>query len=198
MVFIVLRHGQSIWNKCNILSGWYNIPLTQFGRDESREAGIILKKYKFDYVFTSDLQRTIETCDIIKRELNQNFLIKSASELKEKNYGRLEGKTKKELEILYGNEQVKIWRRTYWGRPPYGENLDDVKNRVGLYYNINIKPLLEDNKNVLMISHSNSIRAFLVYLNIKNLHTIEDFELQHCVPMQIDIKNKKFWYENRV
>ena len=198
MVFIVLRHGQSIWNKCNILAGWNNIPLTQLGRNEAREAGILLKKYKFDYVFTSDLQRTIETCDIIKNELNQDFIIKSSSDLKERNYGILSGKTKEDLEFLFGNEQVQKWRRSYWGKPPEGENLDDVKNRVGLYYDNNIKPLLLDNKNVLMISHSNSIRAFLVYLNIKNENTIENFELKNCVPIQIDITNKNYFYEKYI
>jgi 2,3-bisphosphoglycerate-dependent phosphoglycerate mutase len=86
MVFIVLRHGQSIWNKCNILAGWNDVPLTQLGKNEARGAGNILKKYKFDYVFTSDLQRTIETCDIIKNELNQDFPIISSCDLKERNY----------------------------------------------------------------------------------------------------------------
>ena len=194
MVFIVLRHGQSIWNKCNILAGWTNVPLTQLGRNEARESGILLKKYKFDYVFTSDLERTIETSEIIQRELNQNICIKSSSSLKERNYGILSGKPKEDLENLFGKEKVKKWRRSYWERPPEGENLYDVKNRVGYYYDTNIKPLLEDNKNILMISHSNSIRAFFVHLGIKDEDNIENFELDNCVPIQIDTKNKKYWY----
>jgi 2,3-bisphosphoglycerate-dependent phosphoglycerate mutase len=195
MVFILLRHGQSIWNKCNILAGWNNIPLTQLGRNEARNAGIILKKYNFDYIFTSDLERAIETSDIVKNELKQNFCTKSSPDLKERNYGILAGKTKDDLENLFGKEQVKRWRRSYWGRPPEGENLDDVKNRFGLYYDKNIKPLVEDNKNVLVISHSNSIRALFVHLGLKNEKTIEDFEIDNCNPINIDIKNKKFWYE---
>jgi 2,3-bisphosphoglycerate-dependent phosphoglycerate mutase len=194
MVFIVLRHGQSISNKYNILAGWNNVKLTQLGRNEARESGILLKKYKFDYVFTSDLERTIDTCEIIKKELNQNFCIKSTSELKERNYGLLSGKSKEDLEKLFGKEQVKKWRRTYWTRPPEGENLYDVQNRVGFYYDHNIKPLIDNNKNVLMISHSNSIRAFFVHLGIKDENSIEQFELDNCVPIQIDIKNKKYWY----
>ncbi len=194
MVFIILRHGQSIWNKCNILAGWNNIPLTQLGKNEAHEAAILLKKYKFDYMFTSDLERTIETCNIIHKELNQDVCIKSSSSLKERNYGILSGKPKEDLENLFGKEQVKKWRRSYWARPPEGENLNDVKNRVGFYYENNIKPLLEQNKNILMISHSNSIRAFFVYLDIKDEYSIENFELDNCVPIEIDIKNKKFWY----
>ena len=194
MVFIILRHGQSIWNKCNILAGWNNIPLTQSGKNEAHESGILLKKYKFDYIFTSDLERTIETSEIIQKELNQNICVKSSSSLKERNYGILSGKSKEDLENLFGKEQVKKWRRSYWARPPEGENLNDVKNRVGFYYDKNIKPLIEDNKNVLMISHSNSIRAFFVHLGLKDENNIEEFELDNCVPIQIDIKNKKYFY----
>jgi bisphosphoglycerate-dependent phosphoglycerate mutase family 1 len=107
MVFIVLRHGQSVWNKCNILAGWNNIPLTQFGRKEAQDAGVLLKKYKFDYIFTSDLSRTMETCEIIQKELHQgsNICVKSSSSLKERNYGILSGKTKEDLENLFGNEK---------------------------------------------------------------------------------------------
>lgn len=194
MVFIILRHGQSVWNKCNILAGWNNIPLTQLGRNEARESGLILKKYKFDYVFTSDLKRAIETTEIIKNELKQDFYIESSKELKERNYGILAGKTKEDLENLFGDKQVKKWRRTYWGRPPEGENLNDVKNRFGLYFDYNIKPLIENNKNILIISHSNSLRALFVHLDIKNENTIEDFEIDNCIPIQIDIKSKKYWY----
>jgi len=116
MVFIVLRHGQSVWNKCNILAGWNNIPLTQLGKNEARNSGILLKKYKFDYIFTSDLERTIETSEIIQKELKQNICVKSSSSLKERNYGILSGKPKEDLENLFGKEQVKKWRRSYWGR----------------------------------------------------------------------------------
>ena len=196
MVFIVLRHGQSIWNKLNILAGWNNVPLTELGKQEAYNAGLMLKKYNFDYVFTSDLNRTIETCNIIKNVLNQDFTIKSSSKLNERNYGILSGKTKEELTEKFGSDQLKKWRRSYWDKPPEGENLDDVKYRFGSYYRDDIKPLLDQNKNVLLISHSNSLRAFLVYLKIKNEKTIEDFEIDNCAPIKIDIYNQKFWYVN--
>lgn len=195
MVFIILRHGQSIWNKQNILAGWTNIKLNEEGILETKNASIILKKYNFDYVFTSDLSRTIQTCNIIKDELKQDFKVIHSSSLKERNYGILSGKTKNELEIRYGKDKIYEWKKTYWGKPPDGENLDDVKYRFGNYYESNIKPLILQNNNILLISHSNAIRAFFVYLNFYNNKTIETFEIENCVPIKIDIYKNKYWYE---
>lgn len=196
MVFLVLRHGQSTWNRKSVLAGWNNIHLTDQGINEAKHAALLLKKYKFDYVFTSDLVRTIQTCDIIQRQLEQDFKIISSSALKERNYGILTGKTKDELNKLYGALQVQKWRRSYWGRPPEGESLDDVKHRFGYYFNDNIKPLIKQNKNVLIISHSNALRSFFVHLDIMNHSTVEHFEIDNCKPIRIDIDIKKFWYDN--
>ena len=195
MVLIVLRHGQSTFNKANILAGWKDVPLTEFGKKEATDAANKLHKYNFDYVFTSDLKRTKDTCSIVKSTLNQNFMIKSSSALKERNYGELTGQNREQLKNLFTPEQVSIWRRSYSERPPNGESLDDVKNRCGSYFDKNILPLLDQNKNILIISHSNTLRSLFVHLNIIDKKSIELFEISNCEPIFVDIKNKKFWYE---
>ncbi len=195
MVLIVLRHGQSTFNKANILAGWKDVPLTEFGKKEAVDAANKLHKYNFDYVFTSDLKRTKDTCSIVKSTLNQNFMIKSSSALKERNYGELTGQNREQLKNLFTPEQVSIWRRSYSERPPNGESLDDVKNRCGNYFDKNILPLLNQNKNILIISHSNTLRSLFVHLNIIDKKSIELFEISNCEPIFVDIKNKKFWYE---
>lgn len=198
MVFIVLRHGQSIWNRVNMLAGWTDVPLSFQGKQESYIAANILKKIRFDYVYTSDLMRTKETCLIIKNVLNQNFIIESSPNLKERDYGMLTGKNRNELINEFNEEDIKRWRRSYFGKPPGGENLDDVKKRIGNYYDKNIYPVLKNNNNVLIISHSNSLRALFVHLELKNETTIEDFEIDNCIPINIDIYNKNFYYENNL
>jgi 2,3-bisphosphoglycerate-dependent phosphoglycerate mutase len=195
MVLIVLRHGQSTFNKANILAGWKDVPLTEFGKKEAIDAANKLHKYNFDYVFTSDLKRTKDTCSIVKSTLNQNFMIKSSSALKERNYGELTGQNREQLKNLFTPEQVSIWRRSYSEKPPNGESLDDVKNRCGSYFDKNILPLLNQNKNILIISHSNTLRSLFVHLNIIDKKSIELFEISNCEPIFVDIKNKKFWYE---
>jgi 2,3-bisphosphoglycerate-dependent phosphoglycerate mutase len=196
MVFIVLRHGQSIWNKANILTGWTDIPLSSQGMIESIQAANILKKYEFDYVFTSDLLRTIETCSIIKNILNQNFIIETSPDLKERDYGLVTGKKKDELIKEFTDEDIQKWRSSYYGRPPGGENLHDVRKRIGNYYDKSIFPILKEDKNVLVISHSNSLRALFVHLGLKNETNVEDFLIDNCIPININIINKEFHYEN--
>jgi len=198
MVFIVLRHGQSVWNRVNKLAGWTDVPLSSQGKEESFLAANILNKYKFNNVYTSDLIRTIETCSIIQNVLKQDFIIESSPDLKERDYGVLTGKHRNELINEFNEEDIKRWRRSYFGRPPGGENLADVKKRIGYYYDKNIYPLLKNDKNVLLISHSNSLRALFVHLGIKNETTIEEFEIDNCIPINIDIYNNNFYYENNL
>lgn len=195
MVFIVLRHGQSLWNGMNILAGWNNVLLSEIGKKQVIESVTILKKYNFDYAFTSDLKRTIHTCDIIKKELNQDFKIISSSDLRERNYGILSGKKKEDLEKMYDKELLHKWKRSYWSRPPGGESLNDVKYRVGNFYDTDILPLINKNKNILLVSHSNTLRALFVHLKIKNEKDIENFEINNCIPIIINISDKSFFYE---
>ena len=97
MVFIVMRHGQSIWNKNNTLTGVVNIGLTSLGKEEAYRSAQILKKYNFDYIFTSTLSRAIETSEIIKSELNQKLITKRSCALNERNYGIFTGMDKRKI-----------------------------------------------------------------------------------------------------
>jgi len=198
MVFLVLRHGQSEWNKENRFTGWKDISLSDTGMYEAKIAGQLINKYKFDNIITSNLKRTIETANIIQSEMTSKSLpnIINVAALKERNYGDLTGKNKDELAVLYGAEKIKLWRRSYVERPPKGESLEDVTFRVGSYFDSKIKPLLEQNKNILIVAHGNSLRALFVHLNIKNCNSIETFEIPTGVPIQIDLKTKSYWYEN--
>ena len=159
MVLIVLRHGESLWNALNLFTGWKNVDLSQTGVDEARTAGKLLKDYNFDAIFTSDLNRTIETADnIISQNHHSEYKhICPAAELKERDYGELTGKDKTELQDEFGEEQVLKWRRSYWDSPPNGENLDDVKVRVGGFFDESILPLLQNSQNVLVVAPGNSV-----------------------------------------
>ena len=141
MVLIVLRHGQSIYNKENRFTGLTDVSLSEIGRSEALDAGLLLKKYNFDCIFTSDLKRTDETANIIRYNSNNALIInmKSNKALNERDYGELTGKNKTELKEMYGEKVVHIWRRSYLERPPGGECLHDVRLRVADYFDNEIK-----------------------------------------------------------
>lgn len=195
MVFIVLRHGESEWNKENRFTGWTDVSLSPNGIKEAERAKQILNKYNFHTVFTSELKRTIETANIILPNINKDQFF-SSSNLNERDYGNLTGKNKDEIKQEYGEMKLNEWRRSYYERPPSGENLDDVKTRVGLYYDTNILPLLQNKQDVLVITHGNTLRALFVHLNLKTTDTIKQFEISTGIPINIDIVNNSFSYEN--
>lgn len=194
MRLVILRHGESVCNKSNVLAGWKNVCLTNEGRYQSKNVCKILKNINFEYIFTSDLERAIETSCIIQKELNQNSIIKYSYALKEKDYGVLSGESIKDLEKVYGSDQVKKWRKSYWITPPNGESLNDVKCRFGSYFDNHIKPLLYRNHNILIVSHSSALKALLVHLRIKNEKTVETFDIPNCKPIEIDINCHTFKY----
>lgn len=195
MVVFVLRHGQTMLNKKNIISSnKKDIELNNEGRLEVIKASEILKKYNFDYVFTSDLIRTKETSEILQKELNQDFCIISTNKLNERNYGYLTGRNRNELENIYSKENIYKWTKTYEGIPPNGESMRDLKNRCGNYFDQNIIPLILKNKNILIISHNSVLKSLFIHLNLKDEKNIETFEIS-CIPIKIDIKNKSYSYE---
>lgn len=196
MVLVVLRHGQSVWNSENRFTGFVDVELSKKGRNEASYAGKLLNSIKFDHIFSSDLMRTVETAEIISNEINYKKAILHTSDFKERDYGDLTGKDKTELGLVYGSEQVKKWRRSYFTGPPNGENLDDVVKRVGRGYQKHIQKLLEKNQNVLIVAHGNSLRALFVFLGIKTIDEIETFEISTGIPIKIDIVNKDFSYVN--
>ena len=199
MTLFILRHGESVWNKMNKFTGLTDVELSTEGKKEANCAGLLLKNKKIDVIFTSGLKRTIETADIIKGQFyNGNEITQmSSANLNERDYGDLTGKDKDEIKMEYGEKLLKLWRRSYNIPPPNGENLDDVKKRVGDFYDKNILKQLKENRNVLIIAHGNSLRALLVHLNLFNDITIETFEISTCVPLEINIHDGLFKYINK-
>lgn len=195
-----MRHGESVWNKENKFTGWVDIGLSEKGEQEALIAGDKLKIFNFDNIICSDLKRTKKTASLViknKSISEKEKIVFTVSEtVKERSYGDLAGIVKSELKETYGEEQMRIWRRSYYERPPGGESLEDVKNRIGPFFDGFILPLLKDNKNVLLVSHGNSLRALFVHLGFKDEKSIEHFELATATPICINVFEKDYYYLN--
>ena len=199
---LLIRHGQSEWNKLNLFTGFKNIELSEQGIEEANKAGQNFKNLdiKFNIVFTSELKRAQETAKIILQNLDQwNFLnnegkIISNINLNERDYGDLTGLNKKETAEKFGEEQVHKWRRGYSDQPPNGESLEDVVRRVTKYFEEVIKPAIQSNENdnILISAHGNSLRALLIVMNIYEPNNINSVELSTGVPIHIILKDNKF------
>jgi enolase len=193
MQLTIIRHGQSQWNKLNLFTGSKDIDLTDEGIIEAKNC---INNEKFDVAFTSNLKRAYKTCEIIKKETNQNYNIIKNDELNERDYGDLTGKNKSETIEIYGENQVKLWRRSVDIRPPNGENLLDVIKRVEKYFNNVIKPEIISNKKILIVAHGNSIRALLVILKIFKLEEICNFEIPTGKPIYVNYLEKNYYFKN--
>ena len=199
---LLIRHGQSEWNKLNLLTGFKNIELSEQGIEEANKAGQNFKNLdiKFNIVFTSELKRAQETAKIILQNLGQwDFLnnegkIISNINLNERDYGDLTGLNKKETAEKFGEEQVHKWRRGYSDQPPNGESLEDVVKRVTKYFEEVIKPAIQsdENDNILIAAHGNSLRALLIVMNIYEPNNINSVELSTGVPIHVILKDNKF------
>jgi len=162
---VIVRHGQSQWNLENKFTGWVDIDLSEAGIAEAKKAGEKLKSYKFDEAFTSDLMRAQKTLDLILEETGQtNIPVEKDQALNERMYGDLQGLNKDECREKFGEDQVKIWRRSYDIPPPGGESLKDTADRVLPYYKSRIEPELKKGKDILISAHGNSLRALIMYL----------------------------------
>lgn len=162
---IIFRHGQSVWNFENRFTGWADVGLTDKGVEEAKEAGEKLKSFKFDKGYSSALKRTQESLLIALKECGQEKIpVVYSQALNERNYGDLQGLNKAETAEKYGQDQVMKWRRGYDIAPPNGENLRDTVNRVVPYFEKVILPELKENKNIVICSHGNTMRAILMYL----------------------------------
>ena len=195
---ILLRHGQSKWNFENKFTGWTDVPLTEKGQNEAKKAGQLIKKHKIkiDKIFSSNLQRANKTAEIAIKEAEiidlweENKLIMSTDDsLNERDYGDLVGLNKKETAKKFGEDQVHIWRRSYDTPPPNGESLKDVVNRVSPYYEREILPYINDNKNVLIAAHGNSLRATMIQLGLYKPEQISSIELPTGRPFCIDFND---------
>ena len=203
---LLIRHGQSEWNKLNLFTGFKNIELSDQGIDEANKAGQNFKNLniKFDIVFTSELKRAQETAKIILKNLDQwdhlygEGKIITDIKLNERDYGDLTGLNKKETADKFGEEQVHKWRRGYSDQPPNGESLEDVVRRVKIYFKESINPAIQsaDNNNILIAAHGNSLRALLIVMNIYDSSNINSVELSTGVPIHVILENNKFTIKN--
>ena len=163
---VLLRHGESQWNLENRFTGWIDVPLSPRGEQEARTAGKKLLGYRFNRGFTSVLKRAIDTLALVLEEIGQpDIPIERDQAPNERMYGQLQGLNKTETAQKYGEDQVKLWRRSYDARPPGGESLKDTAERVLPYYERRIKPSVEAGETVIVAAHGNSLRALVMHLD---------------------------------
>ncbi len=209
MKLVLLRHGESVWNKENRFTGWTDVDLSEKGVKEAENAGKILKDkgYTFDVSYTSLLKRANRTLEIVLKEMNLNIPVYYSYRLNERHYGALQGLNKDEMRKKFGDEQVHIWRRSYDVRPPelskdderypgndpkykdltpeelpLTECLKDTLERVLPYYNNEIKKHLENKENVLVVAHGNSLRSIIKYLENISDEDIMNVEIPTGIP----------------
>ena len=197
---VLLRHGQSQWNLENRFTGWKDIELSKNGILEARESGRLIKEKRIpiDIVYSSGLKRAIDTAIIAMKEANYDHLFNNGEliitkniAVNERDYGDLTGLNKKETAEKYGKEQVHIWRRSYDVNPPGGESLKNVVERVKPYFESTMKKDLEDEKNILLSAHGNSLRALFLILDFYNTETISTAEIPTGKPFIIEYENNK-------
>ena len=181
---VLVRHGQSLWNLENRFTGWTDVPLSEKGIQEAREAGEKLKGYKFDRAFTSVLKRAIDTLDIVLEITGQkNIPIEYDQALNERHYGDLQGLNKAETAKKYGDAQVKLWRRSYDIKPPTGESLKDTAARVLPYWEKKILPPLQKGDNILIAAHGNSLRSLVMHLDKLTEQQVIELNIPTGVPL---------------
>ena len=223
---ILVRHGESIWNLENKFTGWTDVGLSENGIKEAIEAGKVLKNnnYTFDVAYTSVLKRAEDTLTYILKELNEeDLLIKKSWRLNERHYGALQGLNKDETREKYGDEQVKLWRRSSNVRPPElsiddprypgndmkyhnlskdelpkTENLIDTINRVLVYWESDIKKDILEDKKVIIVAHGNSLRALIKYLDNLSDDEIMNLEIETgnpiCYELDDNLKPIRHYY----
>ena len=212
---VFIRHGESEWNRENRFTGWTDVPLSDRGTVEAREAGKLLKKmgFTFDIAFTSMLKRAIKTLWLVLEEMDQEWLpITHSWRLNERHYGTLQGLNKAETAKQYGDEQVKIWRRSYDVPPPLleknderhpakdpryasltqseipgGECLADTVARAVPYWEKTIVPEIKAGKKILVAAHGNSLRALVKYLDNISEKDILELNIPTGVPLLYEL-----------
>ena len=208
---VLVRHGESEWNKLNLFTGWTDVDLSEKGHEEAKAAGKLLKAegYDFDVCYTSYLKRAIHTLNHILDEMDRNWLpVNKAWELNERHYGDLQGKNKSEAAEKFGEEQVKIWRRSFDVKPPElsddderstkklemyrdvdnyflpkNESLETTIERVIPYYLKNILADMKAGKRVIIAAHGNSLRALVKYLDNMSAEEILGLNIPTGTPL---------------
>ena len=212
---VLIRHGESEWNKLNLFTGWTDVELSEKGVEEAKLGGKLLNEggYKFDIAFTSTLKRAIHTLWYVLDGVDQAYLptVKDYH-LNERHYGALQGLNKAETAAKYGSEQVHLWRRSFDVAPPaleesdernpakqecykgiakeelpLHESLKDTIARVVPYYNEVIVPKLKAGKRVLIAAHGNSLRALVKYLDNISDEDIAGLNIPTGVPLVYEL-----------
>ena len=214
---VLLRHGESVWNKENRFTGWTDVDLSEKGKDEAKRSGEVLKKegYVFDIAFTSVLKRAIRTLWIALEELDLMWIpVHNSWRLNERHYGSLQGLNKSEMAAKFGEEQVLIWRRSYDIPPPKLESNDkrspvndpryqdmdpkdiplteclkDTVARFLPYWHDSIVPVIKSGKKVIIAAHGNSLRALVKYLDNISDEEIVKLNIPTGVPLVYELDN---------
>nr|WP_279625043.1 2,3-diphosphoglycerate-dependent phosphoglycerate mutase [Erysipelothrix tonsillarum] len=218
MKLVVVRHGESEWNKKNLFTGWADVELSEKGVEEAKLGGRMLKEegYDFDIVYTSYLKRAIHTMDNILNEMERTWLpIVKDWRLNERHYGALQGLDKAETAAKYGEEQVLIWRRSFDVKPPeleatderaprnmeayrtvedkdvlpLHESLKETIERAVPYFEETIKPQMLDGKRVLIVAHGNSLRSLVKYFDNMSDEEIMKVNIPTGVPLVYEFDN---------
>ena len=187
---VLIRHGESQWNLENRFTGWVDVPLSPKGIEEAKAAGKKLAGFKFDRAFSSVLARANETMRIILEAIEQTGIpIEKDKALNERMYGELQGLNKAETAKKFGDEQVKIWRRSYDVRPPGGESLKDTAERVLPYYDSRIKPCVLKGETILIAAHGNSLRALVMQLEQLTREQVLELNIPTGAPLLYELDN---------
>ncbi len=217
MKLVLLRHGESEWNRLNLFTGWTDVPLSEKGEKEAVTAGQVLKQedFDFDLCYTSLLKRAIHTLNYTLKELDRDWLpVYKTWILNERHYGALQGLNKSETAEKYGEAQVEIWRRSYDVPPPIleesdernprlqaqyrdvqaqqlplSESLKDTIDRVIPYFTNEIMPKMKEGKRVLIAAHGNSLRALIMFLEKLTPQQISKVNLPTGVPLVYELNN---------
>ena len=179
---VLIRHGQSTYNEKNLFTGWEDVQLTEKGVREAHEAALLIKDITFTHAFTSKLRRAQDTLAIIFKDIKQAIPTIENIALNERDYGSLVGQNKMDAAKKYGTNQVQIWRRSYATPPPDGESLEMTAKRTIPYFKNKIEPLLEDNNEIIISAHGNSIRSIVMHLHKFNSEQILKTEIGWCEP----------------
>jgi len=215
---VLLRHGESTWNKENRFTGWTDVDLSEKGMQEARKAGQVLKKegYLFDVAYTSVLKRAIRTLWIVMDEMDLMWIpVYNSWRLNERHYGALQGLNKSEMAKKYGEEQVLVWRRSYDVRPPALEKTDprhagndsqykdmdpkdiplteclkDTVARFLPYWHETLAPAVKSGKRIIIAAHGNSLRALVKYLDNVSDKDIVELNIPTGLPLVYELDDK--------
>jgi len=215
---VLLRHGESIWNKENRFTGWTDVDLSSKGKEEAEKAGQVLKKegFIFDIAYTSVLKRAIGTLWIALEEMDLMWIpVYNSWRLNERHYGSLQGLNKSEMAAKYGEDQVLIWRRSYDIRPPaleeadfrypghdlrykgldkndipYTECLKDTVARFLPYWQETIAPVVSSGEKVIIAAHGNSLRALVKYLDNISDQEIVKLNIPTGIPLVYELNDE--------